>query len=379
MTARKRITAIVAALFMLFSLAAAFPTTSSAQTIPEEAERPDIQNQSLQNVKAVSAGAHSVKVSWNPLDGADGYLLYQAKTKNGSYQEIASLTSTSYAKKKLTIGKRYYYRVRAWQDGEAGRTYSLDSSAVSAVPRLKAPASVKLSAGEKKIAVRWKKVKGAKGYRIYRSASKKGKFRRIATVSAKTRRYVSRGLKENKKYYFKVRAYTQIKKKVYTGTISVAVSKRTPNTLQRRVDRVYKAATKKVKSKGKETHLRACYDYMIRHYTYTRRDYVPIGAKGWAASHASRFFRDKTGNCYDWASGMYYLAKECGYSPRIYSGQVHYRNGNTGRHGWVEITIDGASYIFDPEMDWSYTHRVGSHYNGWKRKVGTTEMTYIKP
>ena len=150
MTARKRITAIVAALFMLFSLAAAFPTTSSAQTIPEEAERPDIQNQSLQNVKAVSAGAHSVKVSWNPLDGADGYLLYQAKTKNGSYQEIASLTSTSYAKKKLTIGKRYYYRVRAWQDGEDGRTYSLDSSAVSAVPRLKAPASVKLSAGEKK-------------------------------------------------------------------------------------------------------------------------------------------------------------------------------------------------------------------------------------
>ena len=146
--------------------------------------------------------------------------------------------------------------------------------------------------------------------------------------------------------------------------------------LDQRVTKVYKEATKNAKTKEKK--LRACYDYMIRHYTYTRRGYVAVGAKGWQADYANQFLKTKTGNCYGWAATFYYLAKKCGYKPDIYSGRVHYRNGNTGRHGWTEITMDGTRYIFDPEMDWSYTHRVGSHYNGWKRKVGTTEMRYIK-
>ena len=123
----------------------------------------------------------------------------------------------------------------------------------------------------------------------------------------------------------------------------------------------------------------ACYKYMINgHFSYSHRKHVARGAKGWQAGYAKSFLKARTGNCFGWAGAFYYLAKKCGYSPRIYSGSCHYRNGNTGRHGWNEITIKGKNYIFDPEMEWSYIHRVGSYYNGWKRVPGTTAMRYIK-
>ncbi|MCR5766420.1 MAG: fibronectin type III domain-containing protein, partial [Treponema sp.] len=73
-----------------------------------------------------------------------------------------------------------------------------------------------LKAGKKKVSLKWKKVKGVKGYTVYCKKSKKGKWKKLKTVSAKKTSYIKKKLKSGKSYYFTVKAYKVINgKKVY--------------------------------------------------------------------------------------------------------------------------------------------------------------------
>lgn len=345
---------------------------------PPQPEQPrDIEGR--QPEAKASVGITSVKLSWKPVKDAIGYRILTADSQEGTYERVTAIKSTSYTHKNLQTGKTYYYKIQAYEKLDGKNYYSKLSEAVKAVPLPQAP-SISLTAGGGQITVKWKKISGVSGYEIYRANSAKGKFKRVAQVKpAKKPQYVNKKLGESKTYYFKARAYKTVDGKKVYGPFSAVKKKTTMSSLDWRVTQVYNAATKNVKSKSKIKRLRACYDYMINgHFGYTRRGMVARGAKGWQARYAEQFLKDRTGNCFGWAATFYYLAKKCGYSPRIYSGSCHYRNGNTGRHGWTEITMNGRSYIFDPEMHWSYIHRVGSYYNGWKRVPGTTAMRYIK-
>ena len=75
-------------------------------------------------------------------------------------------------------------------------------------------------------------------------------------------------------------------------------------------------------------------------------------------------FTNNKGNCYVMASMFYEFAKLCGYSPRQMSGQVPLRKGGLGPHSWVEIDIDGQTYVYDPD----YTY--GTKKNGFKIQYG---------
>lgn len=64
-----------------------------------------------------------------------------------------------------------------------------------------------VTAGRKKATVKWKKVSKASGYYVYRSTSKNGKYKKVATIKkGSTVKYVDKKLKSNKKYYYKVKA-----------------------------------------------------------------------------------------------------------------------------------------------------------------------------
>ncbi|MBQ4155382.1 MAG: BNR-4 repeat-containing protein, partial [Clostridia bacterium] len=77
------------------------------------------------------------------------------------------------------------------------------------------------------IKISWKKVKGAKGYKIYRSTAKNKKFKLIKTT--KRTYFKNSKLKSNKKYFYKVKAYKTKGKKVYLSKkYSKIVSAKTP-------------------------------------------------------------------------------------------------------------------------------------------------------
>lgn len=90
-----------------------------------------------------------------------------------------------------------------------------------------APKSLSVKkASSKRVKVSWKKVSNASGYQVYRAKSKNGKYKKVATVKAKksSRPYVKIKTLKRKKYYYKVRAYKKVGKKVIYSRYSVKKS-----------------------------------------------------------------------------------------------------------------------------------------------------------
>ncbi len=136
-------------------------------------------------------------------------IVYQGSTE----KEVAKLTnikSSDSVKINVTKGK-YYIKVYASDTYSEGRTptqcvYNLTAN-YSKTPAKAAISSI--TAGKKKATVKWKKVSKASGYYVYRSTSKNGKYKKVATIKkGSTTKYVDKKLKSNKKYYYKVKAYT---------------------------------------------------------------------------------------------------------------------------------------------------------------------------
>ncbi|MBS7009862.1 leucine-rich repeat domain-containing protein [Anaerostipes sp.] len=75
-------------------------------------------------------------------------------------------------------------------------------------PKKKLPIKKAVKSG-RQIKVKWKKKKGAKGYAIYYSTKKKGKYKKIAVVGKRSNTKVI--LKSGRRYYFKARPF--VKKK----------------------------------------------------------------------------------------------------------------------------------------------------------------------
>ncbi len=96
----------------------------------------------------------------------------------------------------------------------------VDESTTAAVTRPKKTKIVKLIKGKKRFTVKWKKVKGVKGYQIQYSRKKnfKKKGRKSVFVKkAKVTKKTVKKLKSGKRYYVRVRTYKVVNgKKVYS-------------------------------------------------------------------------------------------------------------------------------------------------------------------
>lgn len=97
-----------------------------------------------------------------------------------------------------------------------------------------------------------------------------------------------------------------------------------------------------------EEKLRSCYQWVIDNGSYKRSYDTPSG--DWTGSYALEFLTTGQGNCYRYAAGFAYLAKGLGYETKVVTGSIKAARGGTTPHGWVEIKIGDAWYVFDAEM-----------------------------
>ena len=84
---------------------------------------------------AKASGKKAVKVSWKKVSGASGYEIYYATSKNGTFKKAATVIRgnvLSYTNTKLTKGKTYYYKVRAYRMADGKKAYGSFSAVVSA-------------------------------------------------------------------------------------------------------------------------------------------------------------------------------------------------------------------------------------------------------
>lgn len=96
----------------------------------------------------------------------------------------------------------------------------LNSYAASKKPGQVKKVSVK-SDSCKAVTVSWRKVKGAKGYQIYRAVNRKGTYRKVKTTKNTT--YTDKYLNAGKRYYYRVRAYAGNRKGKYSGIKGIVV------------------------------------------------------------------------------------------------------------------------------------------------------------
>lgn len=124
--------------------------------------------------------------------------------------------------------------------------------------------------------------------------------------------------------------------------------------------------------------LRAIYDYMIKNYSYRSAGTVEAGAVGWESEFAMNMLQSGKGNCYSWAATFAYLARQSGWAANAVSGTAVSPKGSVREHAWVEITIDGVPYTFDPEIEGVYAKQSGETYDLFKKAYGQAVWKYNK-
>lgn len=177
----------------------------------------------------------SVKITWNEVDGADGYQLYRSESANGTYSLIKTITDSStvkYTNSGLTVGQTYYYKVRAFAlDNEENRIYS-DFSEVRYMPAAVIYEKV-YSNSTNRIRILWNEVDGAEGYQLWRSDRADGTYKIVKTINdGATTAYSNTGLTSGETYCYKMRAFTTVNDQkvfgAYSDVVTVAVMPEIP-------------------------------------------------------------------------------------------------------------------------------------------------------
>ena len=154
----------------------------------------------------------SVKLSWNKVSGAQGYIVYQYIDQN--WTRLDKITGTSYNVKNLASGKTYWFAVKAYKNvnGKEVSSVSYDTYKTTTKP---AKVDFTLTSGSGKATLKWNNVSGATGYIVYYKTSAKGSWQKLKTT--KSTSFSKTGLSKGKTYYFTVKAYKNYNGVTYNG------------------------------------------------------------------------------------------------------------------------------------------------------------------
>ncbi len=165
--------------------------------------------------------SQKVNVSWQAMDKADGYYV-NVVYSDGTLYKNYSTTKTSVNFTKLTNGKTYKFRVRAYELSSKGsKVYGKYTSYKSVKPYNDKVTGLKAVGGTNKVALSWTAVDKAEGYNIYAMYADGSKYKTYNTTKTACN---FNNLKSGKTYQFKVREYKKnaAGSKVY-GTYSSVV------------------------------------------------------------------------------------------------------------------------------------------------------------
>ena len=193
-----------------------------AQEEPTEPTEPVVSHV-VETAPVVSIRGHnnSLILSWNAVENATKYVIQRSAYQTKGFKTIATVKTTSYQNKSLKYGSAYYYRVVA---------YGPENHKTSAVVGRKVVpnkvVNVKLTPYSNQIRLSWNKTSNH-GYLIYRSLDGK-KWTKIATITKNsTLAYMNKKLASNRVYYYQIKAYQKVGRKIVAGPSSGVFSIRT--------------------------------------------------------------------------------------------------------------------------------------------------------
>ena len=185
----------------------------------------------LDTPSAVSVSAsdmQSLAVSWDAVEGANGYEVYRSSSSGNGYTLVANLSGgeVQYRDTGLTIESTYYYQIRAYRTAAGKTVYSGYSSAGSGTVKLSQVTGLYVQMTKyNTLQLSWNASGDAKTYEVYYSTSPDSGYKKAKTTKSTTYKFTK--AKCGQTYYFKIRTYEKIGKVKYYSDYCAAVSGRT--------------------------------------------------------------------------------------------------------------------------------------------------------
>lgn len=175
---------------------------------------------------AKSLGYNTISIEWTKVEGATGYDIYRKTT--GTYSKIGTVDKQSTVKfkdEKAVTGVRYQYTVRAFYNKDGIKRVStyenyIHGTAYPSNPNLTSVTSVEYNA----IELKWDKVDGANGYKIYRKLPSDKNYKELITLYEQTDKYTDQTVTCGTTYQYIIRSFRYENGKTYTSGNSSAVS-----------------------------------------------------------------------------------------------------------------------------------------------------------
>lgn len=174
--------------------------------------------------KVTSSSYNSHKLTWTSSENVDRYEIWCKGPGESKYTRIVKLAGDvgSYKVTKRTTGKNYYYKIRVYKTIN-GITYKTYSAVKKGKATLNKTTLSSVKRNNKKVTIRWKKVAGASGYKIYYSKKKGSGYKLLKTVKKGSTVSAKITVAKGKRYY-KVRAYRNVNGTAVYGGYSAVKS-----------------------------------------------------------------------------------------------------------------------------------------------------------
>lgn len=181
----------------------------------------------IASVSIKKSSATSAVISWSAASKVSGYEILKFDSAKNAYVHLTHVSNsqTSYKVSSLKNSTAYYYQVRAYKTVNDKNYYGEVGNTVFTFIK---PSKVKLKSvtlSKTTLNVEWKKV-NCSGYEITYTTDRKFKkgLKKVKIKNPKTVKKAIKKLKKNKKYYVKVRAYTDYNGVRYYGDRSTMLS-----------------------------------------------------------------------------------------------------------------------------------------------------------
>lgn len=175
---------------------------------------------------AKSLGYNTISIEWTKVEGATGYDIYRKTT--GTYSKIGTVdkqSTVTFKDEKAITGVRYQYTVRAFYNKNGIKKVStyenyIHGTAYPSNPNLTSVTSVEYNA----IELKWDKVDGANGYKIYRKLPSDKNYKELITLYEQTDKYTDQTVTCGTTYQYIIKSFRYENGKTYTSGNNSAVS-----------------------------------------------------------------------------------------------------------------------------------------------------------
>ena len=207
-------------LVALFAAICSFGLIVPLQTSVTKAftEVADVKKTTVTNVKAVSVGTTSIRLTWDGTDGVDGYLIYRqdSKGKYGYRGMVRGATTSTYTDTTAETGEYNFYWIFPYKEINGKMETGIPAPYVYAKAVPASATNLKaVSAGTNSVKLTWKGVSNIDGYIIYRQVGN-GKFE-YRTITTNTT-FTDTTAKCGEFNYYRVYPYKVVNGKNIVGT-----------------------------------------------------------------------------------------------------------------------------------------------------------------